>query len=155
MTVKHQQRTDADTAGRGQRSAGIKAIRTALEQDAVRSIVGIVTRVGDLVDSVAEDGGLARQTAQRKLERFHAETRPDPDAVRADERDCRNGGVADLRSQLCEVVKDGIRRRVEHLVLVEGLDTQSFVFDQESVHFDLFNRRICANRCALLLLLQQ
>src|SRR5206468_3098719 len=84
-----------------------------------------------------------------------AKTRAYPDAVRADERDRGNGGVADLRSQLCEVVKDGIRRRVEHLVLVEGLDAQSFVFDQESIHFDLFNRRICAKACALLLLWQQ
>ena len=41
---------------------------------------------------------------------------------------------ADLRRQLCEVVKDGIRRRVEHLVLIEGFDPQRFVFDQESIH---------------------
>ena len=87
--------------------------------------------------------------------RLHAKTRPYPDAVRADERDRGNGRVADLRSQLRQVVKDGIRRRVENLVLVEGFDSQSFVFDQESVHFDLFNRRICANGCALLLLWQQ
>src|SRR5216683_1560058 len=52
----------------------VKAIRAALEKDAVGGIVGIVARVGDLVDGVAEDRGLTRQTAERQLQRFHAET---------------------------------------------------------------------------------
>src|ERR1700733_2391466 len=44
--------------------------------------------------------------------------------------------VAYLCSQTCQVVQDGIGRRVEYLVLIEGLDSQRFVFDQESIHFD-------------------
>ena len=47
----------------------------------------------------------------------------------ADERDYRDGGIADLRRQTGDVVEDGIRRRIEHLVLVEGLEPESFVFD--------------------------
>ena len=63
-----------------------------------------------------------------------AEARLEPDAVGADERDGGDGGVADLGGETRDVVEDGIGRSVEDLVLVEGLDPQSFVFDQESIH---------------------
>jgi hypothetical protein len=39
-----------------------------------------------------------------------------------------------LRGQPRDVVEHGIRRGVEYLVLIEGLDPKGFVFDQERIH---------------------
>ena len=132
--VEHEERTDGDAAGCGERGAGVKAIRSAFEDDAVGGVVGVVARVGDLVDGVAEDGGFAGKAAQGELVGFDAKTGTQPDAVRANQGDGGDGSVAELRGQTGDVVEDGIGRGIEDLVLIEGFDPESFVFDQERVH---------------------
>ncbi len=108
-----QQRADVDAAGRGEGSAGVEAVGAAFEQNAVGGEVGIVARVLNLVDGVAEDGGLAGQAAEGELGDIHADAGLEPDAVGADERDGRDRSVAELCGQPGDVVEDGIRRRVE------------------------------------------
>ncbi len=64
MVVEHEERADADAVGCDQGSAGIEAEGAAVEEDAVGGEVGVVTGVGDLVDGVAEDGGLAGEAVE-------------------------------------------------------------------------------------------
>src|ERR1700733_1041034 len=66
-----------------------------------------------------------------------------PDAVGADEGDGGDGGVAELGGQASDVIEDRIGRGVEDLVLIEGLDPESFVFDQQSIHLTSIMVGIC------------
>ena len=66
--------------------------------------------------------------------RIHANTGLDPDAIGPDQRDRRDRRLADLSSQPRNVVEDRVGRRIEHLILIEGLNSESFVFDKESIH---------------------
>ncbi len=67
----------------------------------------------------AAEGGLDEVDAYVGLE---------PDAVGADEGDGGDGGVADLGGEAGDVVEDGIGRRVEDLVVGQGLEPHRFVF---------------------------
>ena len=49
--------------------AGVEAHVAAVDLDAVGGEVGVETGVGELVDGVAEDGGLAGSAAERELGR--------------------------------------------------------------------------------------
>ncbi len=133
-SIEYEERADADAAGSGEGSAGVEAVGASFDVDAVGGKVGVVAAVLDLVDGVAEDGGLAGQAAESDFGDINADAGLEPDAVGADERDGRDGSVAELRGQPDDVVEDGIGGGVEHLVLMEGFDPESFVFDQESVH---------------------
>ncbi len=55
---------------------------------------------------------------ERDVGDIEADAGLEPDAVGADERDRRDGSVAELGGQPSDVVEDGIGRGVEYLVLV-------------------------------------
>ncbi len=137
MGIQNKKDADADAAGGGKGSASVEAHTLPLDLYAVRGEVGVLAGVGEFVEGVAEDGGLAGSTAKGELGRVHAVAGLQPDAVLADEGDSCDGSVAYLGGETCDVVEDGIRRGVEHLVLAEGFDPESFVFDEECIHRSL------------------
>ena len=59
----------------------------------------------------------------------------------SEQRNGGEGGIAEAGSHAGDVVEDRVRRGIEHLVLVEGFEPESFVFDQQSVHRSHFNGR--------------
>ena len=62
--IEDEERADADAAGSGEGSSGVEAVGAAFDVDAVGGEVGVVAGVLDLVDGIAEDGGLAGQAAE-------------------------------------------------------------------------------------------
>ena len=100
----------------------------AAEDDALGGEVRVHACVPDLVDGVAEDGGFARRTAEGNFPLVYADVGLEPDAVGSDERDGGDGGVADLGGEASDVVEDRIGRRVEDLVVGQGLESHCFVF---------------------------
>jgi hypothetical protein len=141
--VEDKERADADAAGCAEGGASVEAVGAALKDDAVGGVVGVVAGVGEFVDGVAEDGGLAGQAAEGEFVGFDAEAGAQPDAVGADQGDGGDWGVAELRGQTGDVIEDGIGRGIEDLILIEGFNPQSFVFDQESIHLTSIMVGIC------------
>ena len=132
--VEDEKSTNAGAAGSCERSAGVEAIGAAFDVDAVGGEVWIAAGVLNFVDGVAEDGRFAGQATENQFGCVDAGAGLDPDAVRVDQRDGCDWGAAELRGESGDVVENGIRGSGEDLVLMEGFDSESFVFDQESVH---------------------
>ena len=119
--VEDEEGAYTDAVGGGEGGTGVEAEGGIAEDDAFGGVVGVLAGVADLVDGVAEDGGLAGGAAERGLDEVEAYVGLEPDAVGADEGDGGDGGVADLGGEAGDVVEDGIGRRVEDLVVGESL----------------------------------
>ena len=110
-SVEDEEGADADAVGGGEGGAGVEAEGAVAEDDAFGGVVGVLAGVADLVDGVAEDGGLAGSAAERGFGEVEADVGLEPDAVGADERDGGDGGVADLGGEAGDVVEERDRAR--------------------------------------------
>ncbi len=68
VMIEYEQRTNADAARSRKRRTRVEAVRPAFKDDSIGSVVGVVACIRNLVNCVAEDGGLAGQTAERNIE---------------------------------------------------------------------------------------
>ncbi len=86
------------------------------------------------MDPVSLDRDLAGHASRRQLCRTAAHRRPQAEAVFLHHANQRNRRLTYLRRQSRQVFDDRVRCGVQPIVLLKGLTSRGFVFDQKSVH---------------------
>ena len=126
--ILHEQAADRDAGVRGERRAGVEAEGAAGDHDAVGAEVLVVACVGNLVDVVAVDAGLARHASARHASRAGADARLVVGCIRTQQRDARQGRAADFGRERRDLRHRGIGHAKDRLVLFEGFGSLQLFF---------------------------
>jgi hypothetical protein len=125
--IDHAHGTERLAFGRHQRRAGVEAKVRLAGHQRVRREARILRRVRHDEHARLEEGVLGEGARANHLADRQSDLRLEPLALVVGDRDQRDGSVADVRRQRCQVVERLLREGVEQAVLPQRFQAPSFV----------------------------